>query len=198
MDGDPQLSLVGVLAVQGDFREHQQVLTRTGRCRVRLVRSPSDLDGLAGLVIPGGESTAITKLVVKLGLFEPLRLFLAGERPIFATCAGMILVGSGVADGEQPQLKGMDIVVRRNAFGRQNQSFETWLDIEQLAEPFPAVFIRAPWVEKAGPQVEVLAQIAGHPVLVRQGSLLAAAFHPELTNDQRLHYLFLDQLNGAT
>jgi pyridoxal 5'-phosphate synthase pdxT subunit len=177
---------IGVLAVQGNFREHAEVLRRLGAEPVE-VRLPEQLDGLDGLIVPGGESTAIVRLMRLYGLDETLRQFAA---PIFGTCAGMI-----VLDREHLGLG--DFRVVRNAFGRQVHSFEADLDIGYGDEPVRAVFIRAPWIEDAGPGVEVLAEIDGHAVLARDGRLLVAAFHPELTDDTRIHELFLNQVREA-
>ncbi len=177
---------IGVLAVQGNFREHAAVLRRLGAEPVE-VRLPAELDGLDGLIIPGGESTAIGRLMRLYGLDEALRDF---ERPIFGTCAGMI-----VLDREHLGLG--DFRVRRNAFGRQVRSFEADLDVGHGDEPVRAVFIRAPWLEEVGPEVEVLAEVDDHAVLARQGRLLVAAFHPELTDDTRIHELFLNQVREA-
>jgi 5'-phosphate synthase pdxT subunit len=177
---------IGVLAVQGNFREHAEVLRRLGAEPVE-VRLPEQLDGLDGLIVPGGESTAIVRLMRLYGLDEALRQFAA---PIFGTCAGMI-----VLDREHLGLG--DFRVVRNAFGRQVHSFEADLDIGHGDEPVRAVFIRAPWIEDAGPGVEVLAEIDGHAVLARDGRLLVAAFHPELTDDTRIHELFLNQVREA-
>ena len=174
---------IGVLAVQGNFREHAAVLRRLGAEPVE-VRLPEQLEGLDGLIVPGGESTAITRLMALYGLDEALRGFGA---PIFGTCAGMIVL-------DRDHLGLVDIRVQRNAFGRQVKSFETDLDIGHGDEPVRAVFIRAPWIEEAGPGVEVLAEVDGHPVLARQGRILVAAFHPELTDDTRIHELFLNQV----
>jgi pyridoxal 5'-phosphate synthase pdxT subunit len=174
---------IGVLAVQGNFREHAAVLRRLGAEPVE-VRLPEHLEGLDGLILPGGESTAITRLMHLYGLDEALRTF---EAPIFGTCAGMI-----VLDREHLGLG--DFTARRNAFGRQVHSFEADLDIGHGDEPVRAVFIRAPWIEDTGPDVEVLAEVDGHPVLARQGRILVAAFHPELTDDTRIHELFLNQV----
>ena len=176
---------IGVLALQGNFREHAAVLRRLGADPVE-VRLPDQLDGLDGLIIPGGESTAITRLMRLYGIDEALRSF---QEPIFGTCAGMILL-------DRDHLGLADIRVQRNAFGRQVASFETDLTID--GEPMRAVFIRAPWIETAGPDVEVLAEVDGHPVLARQGRILVAAFHPELTDDTRIHELFLAQVEEAT
>jgi 5'-phosphate synthase pdxT subunit len=178
---------IGVLAVQGNFREHAAVLRRLGAEPVE-VRLPEHLQGLDGLILPGGESTAITRLMELYGLDEALREFTA---PIFGTCAGMIVL-------DREHLGLADISTRRNAFGRQVHSFEADLDIGHGDEPVRAVFIRAPWIEDAGPDVEVLAEVDGHPVLARQGRILVAAFHPELTDDTRIHELFLNQIREAT
>jgi pyridoxal 5'-phosphate synthase pdxT subunit len=178
---------IGVLALQGNFREHAAVLRRLGAEPVE-VRLPEQLDGLDGLIIPGGESTAITRLMRLYGIDEALLEF---DRPIFGTCAGMILL-------DRDHLGLADIRVQRNAFGRQVRSFEADLDIGHGDEPVRAVFIRAPWIEDAGPDVDVLAEVDGHPVLARQGRILVAAFHPELTDDTRIHELFLAQVEEAT
>jgi pyridoxal 5'-phosphate synthase pdxT subunit len=178
---------IGVLAVQGNFREHAAVLRRLGAEPVE-VRLPEQLDGLDGLIVPGGESTAITRLMRLYGLDEALRRF---EAPIFGTCAGMIVL-------DRDHLGLADIRVQRNAFGRQVRSFETDIDIGHGDEPVRGVFIRAPWIEDAGPDVQVLAEVDGHPVLARSGNVLVAAFHPELTDDTRIHELFLNLVREAT
>ncbi|MCH1867805.1 pyridoxal 5'-phosphate synthase glutaminase subunit PdxT [Nocardioides sp. CFH 31398] len=194
--------LVGVLALQGAVAEHVAALTASG-ARTRTVRRPAELDGLDGLVLPGGESTAMDLLLRRVGLDEPLRAAIAGGLPVYGSCAGMILLSDRLVDGAPGQrtLGGLDVTCRRNAFGRQVDSFETDLDVVGLAEPVHAVFIRAPWVEKAGGDVDVLAAVEvdgeQRPVLVRQGRLMASAFHPELTGDHRLHGLFLDVVAGA-
>ncbi len=172
---------IGVLAVQGNFREHAAMLRGLGADTVE-VRKPEQLGGLDGLVIPGGESTTFTRLMHLYSLDEAVRSF-AG--PVFGTCAGMIVL-------DRDHLGLVDVRVRRNAFGRQVASFETDLELAGSAEPLRAVFIRAPWIEEAGPGVEVLAELDGRPVLAREGRFLVAAFHPELTADTRLHELFLD------
>jgi pyridoxal 5'-phosphate synthase pdxT subunit len=177
---------IGVLAVQGNFREHAAVLRRLGAEPVE-VRLPAQLGGLDGLILPGGESTAIMRLMHLYGIDEALRSFGA---PIFGTCAGMIIL-------DREHLGLADIRVERNAFGRQVKSFEADIDIGHGDEPVRAVFIRAPWIAEAGPDVEVLAEVGGHPVLARQGRILVAAFHPELTDDTRIHELFLDQVREA-
>jgi 5'-phosphate synthase pdxT subunit len=172
---------IGVLAVQGNFREHAAVLRRLGAEPVE-IRLPEQLDGIDGLIIPGGESTAIGRLMRLYGLDDAVRDF-AG--PIFGTCAGMIVL-------DRDHLGLGDYATRRNAFGRQVRSFEADLDIGDGDESLRAVFIRAPWLEEAGPEVEVLAEVDGHPVLAREGRLLVAAFHPELTDDTRVHERFLN------
>ena len=177
---------IGVLAVQGNFREHAAMLARLG-AEVVEVRKPEHLDGIDGLVIPGGESTAILRLARLYGLEEALRRF---EAPIFGTCAGMILLG-------RDHLGLVDVAVRRNAYGRQVASFEADLALEGEDEPLRGVCIRAPWIEAAGPEVEVLAEHDGRPVLAREGRILVASFHPELTEDTRVHELFLDQVREA-
>jgi 5'-phosphate synthase pdxT subunit len=178
---------IGVLAVQGNFREHAAVLRRLGAEPVE-VRLPEQLEGLDGLILPGGESTAIARLMRLYGLDEALQSF---EAPIFGTCAGMIIV-------DRDHLGLGDFRAERNAFGRQVRSFEADLDIGHGDEPVRAVFIRAPWLAEVGPGVEVLAEVDGHPVLARDGRLLVAAFHPELTDDTRIHELFLNQVREET
>ena len=189
---------VGVLALQGDVAEHASALADCG-AHVVEVRRPGDLAGVDALVLPGGESTTMSMLLDSAGLFEPVAGCLAEGTPAFGTCAGMILLAADVADGrpDQRSFAAIDIGVRRNAFGRQVQSFEADLAVDGLGGgPFDAVFIRAPVVERTGPGVEVLAAVDGRPVLCRQGGVLAAAFHPELSGDLRLHRLFLDTVRG--
>jgi 5'-phosphate synthase pdxT subunit len=156
------------------------------------VRTPDELDAVDALIIPGGESTTIGKLATRFGLMEPLTKRIEAGMPTWGTCAGMIFLSKEVDGLEQPLLKAIDIVVERNAFGRQNDSFEADLDIEGLDTPFPAVFIRAPWVVTAGDGVEVLATVRDHPVMVKEGAVMATSFHPELTGDPRLHRRFLE------
>lgn len=187
---------VGVLALQGDVREHRAVLERLGAVVVE-VRRPEDLDQIDGLVIPGGESTTIGRLARLYGLTDPLRKHIASGLPTFGTCAGMILLATDVEEGSQDLLGVLDATVRRNAWGRQNESFEADLDVAGLGRPVHAVFIRAPWITRVGEDVEVLAEWAGHPVMVRQGHLLAASFHPELTDDDRVHRLLLDLIDAG-
>lgn len=192
----PPPTPVGVLALQGAFREHRLRLEALG-ARVREVRLPADLAGLGGLVLPGGESTAIARLMTAAGLWTPVREFHASGGALWGSCAGLILLAREV-EGAPPQFGGhqdslglLDAAARRNAFGRQVDSFRAPLDVRGLDSPFPAVFLRAPVIERPGPGVEVLATYAGRAVLVRQGRVLACAFHPELTPDPRLHELFL-------
>ena len=189
---------VGILALQGDVREHAAAL---GTLDVEpvAVRTPADLESVELIVIPGGESTTISLLLRSSGLLAPLQARLADGLPAFGTCAGMILLAEDILGGrpDQVQLGAIDVTVRRNAFGRQLQSFETELDVDGLADPFHAVFIRAPAVERVGDAVEILASVDGPdgtrlPVLCRQGPVLVAAFHPELSGDPRLHQLFLE------
>jgi 5'-phosphate synthase pdxT subunit len=187
---------VGVLALQGGVARHAEALADLGAEPVE-VRTPEDLTVVDALVIPGGESTTITKLLDSSGLTRALAERLAHGLGAFGTCAGMIVLADGVLDGraDQTSLAAVDIDVRRNAFGRQRESFEANLDVAGLdGGPFPGVFIRAPVVERAGGDVEVLARVEGRPVLVRQGTVLVSAFHPELTSDRRLHRLFLEEV----
>jgi 5'-phosphate synthase pdxT subunit len=188
----------GVLALQGDFEAHSSVLRSAGASTVREVRTASDLDDVDALVIPGGESTTIGLLLEDHQLVEPIRSRVGDGMPLLGTCAGMIVCARTVVDravvaGREQALLGLvDIAVRRNAYGRQVDSFETDLDVKGLDEPLHAVFIRAPRVEGAGDGVDVLAEYDGRPVAVRQGSVLLAAFHPEIAGDDRLHRLFLE------
>lgn len=185
---------VGVLALQGDVREHVAILERLGAEAVE-VRRPQELDAIDALVIPGGESTTIIRLAGLYGLVDPLRKHIASGLPTLGTCAGMIVLASGTEEGSQPQLGVLDAVVRRNAWGRQNESFEADLDVVGLDEPVHGVFIRAPWITDLGADVEVLASWADHPVMVRQGHLLATSFHPELTGETRIHRMLLDLID---
>jgi pyridoxal 5'-phosphate synthase pdxT subunit len=192
---------VGVLALQGDTREHLAALRDAGVSAVT-VRRRDELDAVDALVIPGGESTTMTHLLRDLDLLEPLRKRLADGLPAYGACAGMILLASEILDAgaggrEAVPLGGLDITVRRNAFGRQVDSFEGDVEFKGFDEPVHAVFIRAPWVERVGDGVQVLARAAGHPVAVRQGRVLATAFHPEVTGDRRIHRLFVEIVNGA-
>jgi pyridoxal 5'-phosphate synthase pdxT subunit len=191
---------VGVLALQGDTREHLAALRECGADPMT-VRRRSELDALDGLVIPGGESTTISHLLLDIGLLEPLRARLADGLPAYGSCAGMILLATEILDAgangrEALPLRAIDMTVRRNAFGRQVDSFEGDVVFAGLDDPVRGVFIRAPWVERAGDGVQVLARAAGHVVAVRQGPMLATAFHPEMTGDRRIHQLFVDMVKG--
>jgi pyridoxal 5'-phosphate synthase pdxT subunit len=186
--------VIGVLALQGDVAEHRRAVTGTGATAVA-VRRPAELDAVDGLIIPGGESTTMWKLADVFELMEPLRKRIAGGLPVFGSCAGMIMLAASLLDRIEGQetLGGLDVTVRRNAFGRQVDSFESDIDLKGVdGPPFRAVFIRAPWVEQAGPGVEVLGTEprTGRIVAVRQGPVLATSFHPELTRDGRIHQLF--------
>ena len=188
---------VGVLALQGAFREHREVLDALGADAVE-VRRPHQLSGVDALLLPGGESTTMTKLLDSSGLFDPVRALVRDGLPTFGTCAGMILLARDVVDGRADQhgLDVLDLRVRRNGYGRQVASFEADLDVDGLrGGPFRGVFIRAPFVERAGDDVDVLARHDGVPVLVRHGSTWASSFHPELSGDLRLHELFLQEVN---
>jgi 5'-phosphate synthase pdxT subunit len=179
----------GVLALQGDFREHVRALSTAGASPVE-VRTPAELADVDRLVIPGGESTTIGKLAHAYELVEPIRRRARDGMPVFGTCAGMILLAERVIDGE-PLLSLMDVTVRRNAYGRQVDSFETDVEVEGIGHPVRGVFIRAPWIEDVGPGVRVLSEHDGRPVVLQQGRLLAASFHPELVGETALHDYFL-------
>lgn len=186
-------TVVGVFALQGDVREHLATLTALGVESIP-VRRPEELARCDALVLPGGESTTMAKLARTFDLLDPLRARVRGGMPTFGTCAGMILLADRILGGAvgQETIGGLDVTVRRNAFGRQIDSFEADLDLKGLDAPVHAVFIRAPWVEEIGADVEVLAEAEGHPVAVRQKHLLATSFHPEVADDGRIHRLFLD------
>ncbi|MGI8825439.1 MAG: pyridoxal 5'-phosphate synthase glutaminase subunit PdxT [Chloroflexota bacterium] len=191
---------MGVLALQGDVAEHRSMLALCGADPVD-VKRPEQLDEIDGLVIPGGESTTIGKLLYRFGLLEPLNRRVREGFPVYGTCAGMILLARQVQDAgvDQPIIGAMDISVRRNAFGRQRESFETDLDVPALgSEPLHAVFIRAPVIEEAGDKVDILASLPdGRSVVARQGSMLVSSFHPELTGDTRMHRYFLDMVKDG-
>jgi 5'-phosphate synthase pdxT subunit len=191
--GAPRQRRIGVLALQGDVREHAAALREVGAEPVE-VRLPRDLVGLDGLILPGGESTTMRTLIELYGLREPIVALVQGGAALFGTCAGMILLADRIADGDEPVLRLLDITVQRNAYGRQLDSFEADVDLPSLGDvPVHGVFIRAPVVSEVGPDVEVLARDPdGRPIAVRQGRVLATAFHPELTPDRRLHRLLLD------
>jgi 5'-phosphate synthase pdxT subunit len=191
---------IGVLALQGDTREHLAALREAG-ADSQPVRRRGELEAIDGLVIPGGESTTMSHLLLDLDLLKPLRALLADGLPAYGACAGMILLASEILDAgangrEALPLRAIDMTVRRNAFGRQVDSFEGDVAFAGLDVPVRGVFIRAPWVERAGDGVQVLARAAGHIVAVRQGGALATAFHPEMTGDRRIHQLFVDIVNG--
>ncbi|MBU7599956.1 pyridoxal 5'-phosphate synthase glutaminase subunit PdxT [Streptomyces sp. P38-E01] len=191
--------MIGVLALQGDVREHLAALTGAG-AEARSVRRPEELAVVEGLVVPGGESTTIFKLARIFDLLEPLRERVRSGMPAYGSCAGMIMLADKILDPRSGQetVGGIDMIVRRNAFGRQNESFEAAVDMAGVdGGPVEGVFIRAPWVESTGAGVEVLASVEGHPVAVRQGSLLATSFHPELTGDHRVHRLFTEMVLSA-
>ncbi|MGE0056469.1 MAG: pyridoxal 5'-phosphate synthase glutaminase subunit PdxT [Dehalococcoidia bacterium] len=191
------MDIVGVLALQGDFAEHEAVLRRLG-VESRQVRLPRDLEGLSALIIPGGESTTITRLIDLYNLRQPLRAF-AAANPVWGTCAGMIVMATQVSDLDREPLGVMDIDVQRNAFGRQIDSFETNLDVAEVeGGPVHAFFIRAPLINSVGPSVKVLAEIEGQGIVAaRQGHLLVTSFHPELTEDGRMHRYFLSLVSPA-
>jgi 5'-phosphate synthase pdxT subunit len=191
--------IIGVLALQGDFREHIRMVSLLGVDAIE-VRTPGELATVDALVVPGGESTTIGRLATIYGLVDPIRERCGAGMPILGTCAGMIFLASSTADGYQPQLGVLDACVRRNAFGRQVDSFEADIDVRGLDDPMHAVFIRAPWMEKIGSDVEVLASVVDadgqdRPVVVRQGHILATSFHPELTSDARLHEMLVALVN---
>ncbi len=192
---------IGVLALQGDFREHIAMLHGMG-VEAFEVRTEEELETADAIVIPGGESTTIGRLARIYGLIEPLRARMGAGLPALGTCAGMIFLGTATTGPEQPQLGVLDVVVERNAFGRQVDSFEADLQVAGLDEPMHAVFIRAPWIAKAAGNVEILATVTDpngevHPVVVRQGPILATSFHPELTEDTRIHEMLLDLVEGG-
>lgn len=191
---------IGVLALQGAVREHLRMLERCGARGIGL-KYPAELHLCQGLIIPGGESTAIGKLMAAYGFLDEVRELARGGMPVYGTCAGLIMLARRTAEGEQPLLGLMDITARRNAFGRQVDSFETDLairGIEDGSRPFRAVFIRAPWIEQAGPEVKVMGEFEGRAVIARQDGMLVSAFHPELTDDVRVHRYFLDMVEEAT
>ncbi|MEV7729192.1 pyridoxal 5'-phosphate synthase glutaminase subunit PdxT [Streptomyces sp. NPDC087917] len=191
--------VIGVLALQGDVREHLIALAAADAV-ARPVRRPEELAEVDALVIPGGESTTMSKLAVLFGMLEPLRERVRAGMPVYGTCAGMIMLADKLLDGREDQetLGGVDMIVRRNAFGRQNESFEAKVDFTGIeGGPVEGVFIRAPWVESVGASAEVLATYDGHTVAVRQGNVLATSFHPELTGDDRVHAYFVDMVRAG-
>ena len=189
--------LIGVLALQGDVREHVEMIRRAGGVAIP-VKTREEIARVDGLIIPGGESTTVGKLLDRFDLMDVVRAMPDQHKPIFGTCTGMILLAKEIEDSAQPRLGLMDVTVRRNAFGRQVDSFEEDLPVRGIAGgAVRAVFIRAPYITDTRAGVEVLAEVHGHPVLVREGNLLAAAFHPELTDDPRVHRLFLEMVRAA-
>ncbi|MFG2563515.1 pyridoxal 5'-phosphate synthase glutaminase subunit PdxT [Streptomyces sp. NPDC048496] len=190
--------VIGVLALQGDVREHLIALA-SADALARPVRRPEELAEVDGLVIPGGESTTMSKLATLFGMLEPLRERVRAGMPVYGTCAGMILLADKILDPRSGQetIGGIDMIVRRNAFGRQNESFEAAVEVAGIeGGPVEGVFIRAPWVESVGARAEVIAEHGGHIVAVRQGNVLATSFHPELTGDHRVHALFVDMVRA--
>ncbi|MFF3530861.1 pyridoxal 5'-phosphate synthase glutaminase subunit PdxT [Streptomyces rubiginosohelvolus] len=191
--------VIGVLALQGDVREHLIALA-SADAQARPVRRPEELAEVDGLVIPGGESTTMSKLAVLFGMMEPLRERVRAGMPVYGTCAGMILLAEKILDPRSGQetVGGIDMIVRRNAFGRQNESFEAAVEVAGIdGGPVEGVFIRAPWVESVGAEAEVIAEHGGHIVAVRQRNVLATSFHPELTGDHRVHALFVDMVRAV-
>jgi pyridoxal 5'-phosphate synthase pdxT subunit len=188
---------IGVLALQGAFREHRWMLERSGVTAVE-IRKPGQLDDVAGLIIPGGESTTIGKLMVQWGLMEKIQTRVSQGMAVYGTCAGMIMLAKEIIDSDQPRLGLMDVTVRRNAFGRQRESFEATMLVPEFGtEPVQAVFIRAPYIERAGENVEVMAIVNDKIVIARQDKMLVTAFHPELTNDDRIHKYFISMIHES-
>ena len=195
MGGNSEGPRVGILALQGDVREHAEILRRLGVEPVE-VRTEGDLEGLAGVIVPGGESTTIGKMLVSSGLLDGLRGYFYRGGPVWGTCAGMVLAASATTGPRQPLLGVMNALVERNGFGRQVHSFEKDLDVDGFDEPFTGVFIRAPFFEDVGPGVEVLSEVEGKVVAARGENILVTAFHPELTEDTRFHEYFLEEVCG--
>lgn len=195
MAGNGDRPRIGILALQGDVREHAQILAQLGVEPVE-VRKNEDLEGLAGIIVPGGESTTIGNMMVEYGLLDGIRGFFYGGGPVWGTCAGMVLAASATTGPRQPLLGLMNALVERNGFGRQVHSFEADLDVEGFDEPYTGVFIRAPFFEDVGPGVEVLSEIGGRVVAASGENILVTAFHPELTEDTRFHEYFLQEVCG--
>lgn len=185
---------IGVLALQGAFREHKKAIEKCG-CEAIEVRLPEHMEEIEGLIIPGGESTTIGKLIIDFGLKDIINEKIEVGMPVLGTCAGMILLAKDIYHSDQPRLGVMDITVKRNAFGRQIDSFETPIQIGVLGESYPAVFIRAPYITEIKPNVSILAEYEGKVIMARQGNILACAFHPELTDDDRIHQYFIKMIN---
>lgn len=190
--------LLGVLALQGAFAAHEEIARRIG-CRTRKVRAIEDLDGIDALILPGGESTTMSNLLVSSGLFASISSSISSGLPVLGTCAGMILLASAISDGRDDQVcfAAIDMQVRRNAYGRQVDSFETSLEVVGVGHRVPAMFIRAPIVESWGSEVEILARVDDRPCLVREGNVWATSFHPELTSDTTVHSMFVESFSGA-
>jgi pyridoxal 5'-phosphate synthase pdxT subunit len=188
--------VIGVLGLQGAVTEHIKQIESTGNIGITIKR-PEQLAEIDGLVLPGGESTTMRKLIDRYGFLDPLKQFSAQQKPIFGTCAGMVLVANELSDSTDAHLQLMDVRVKRNAFGRQKDSFEAELDVKGLEMPYKAVFIRAPYIESAGDNVEILASYENRIVAARQGHILASAFHPELTNDVRFVQIFVDMVSES-
>ncbi|MHB9130915.1 MAG: pyridoxal 5'-phosphate synthase glutaminase subunit PdxT [Armatimonadota bacterium] len=189
--------VIGVLALQGDVREHIEAVRRAGGEAVP-VKTREEIERVDGLIIPGGESTTVGKLLDRFGLMDQVRRLPEEDKPIFGTCTGMILLAKEIEASNQPHIGIMNVTIRRNAFGRQVDSFEEDLPVQGIeGGPVRAVFIRAPYITELKPGVEVLAEFDGHPVMVREGNILAAAFHPELTTDPRVHRMFIDMVEKA-
>jgi 5'-phosphate synthase pdxT subunit len=184
---------IGILALQGAVREHASSLIEAGAEPVAIKR-PEELKSLDGLIIPGGESTTIGKLMIKYDFIDSIKAFAGAGKPVYGTCAGLIVVAKKITEGSKPWLSLMNIEARRNAFGRQRESFEAELDISAFDRPYTGVFIRAPWIEKVEPGVEVLAEYEGKKVMAREGAILVTAFHPELTADTRIHEYFINMV----
>lgn len=195
MAGNGDRPRIGILALQGDVREHAQILAQLGVEPVE-VRKNEDLEGLAGIIVPGGESTTIGNMMVEYGLLDGIRGFFYGGGPVWGTCAGMVLAASATTGPRQPLLGLMNALVERNGFGRQVHSFEADLDVEGFDEPYTGVFIRAPFFEDVGPGVEILSEIGGRVVAASGENILVTAFHPELTEDTRFHEYFLQEVCG--
>ncbi len=188
--------VIGVLALQGAVREHAAALRAAG-AETEAIKWPDQLAGIAGLIIPGGESTTIGKLMVKYGFIQAIRDLAASGRPVYGSCAGLIAVAKRITEGTDPWLSLMDIEATRNAFGRQQESFEAEIAIPVLGAPFTGVFIRAPWIETAGSGVDILAEYDGRKIMARENNILVTAFHPELTTDTRVHEYFIDMVREA-
>ncbi len=189
--------IIGVLDLQGAVREHIHILNEIGIKAVK-IKAPSQLSLIDGLIIPGGESTTIGKLLVKYSFIEPIKKFSEQKKPIYGTCAGLIIIAKKITEGDQPLLNLMNIEARRNAFGRQRESFEANLSIQNITPPlFRGVFIRAPWIESANKNVKILSYFQDVAVMAREGHLLVSAFHPELTHDGRIHQYFIKMVNGG-